>query len=148
MKRRISVRAIVVHDGKLLCVKLHGFSHPVYGDYWCLPGGGLEDGETLLDGIAREMLEETGINPKIGNLMYVHQFKADDTDHTEFFFGIKNGQDYEHIDLSKTTHGELEIAEIAYVDPAQTFILPTFLSHEDFSDIQTPKPVKFVAYTD
>lgn len=37
--------------------------HPLKG-YWSLPGGLLETGETLEAGVAREVLEETGLRVK------------------------------------------------------------------------------------
>lgn len=137
MTRRVSVRAIVLHQGKLLCVRLKPY-HEVSASMassWCLPGGGLDEGEALIPGLEREMLEETGIAPKVGNLLYVQQFTYNDKDYLEFFFHVANGQDYLHIDLSKTTHGADEIAEIGFVDAASTKILPEFLMTEPLEEI-------------
>ena len=53
-KTRIGCRGIVVQDGNLLV------SREEISDYWMLPGGGLENGETLSECCAREVLEETG----------------------------------------------------------------------------------------
>ena len=53
-KTRIGCRGIVIQDGKLLV------SREEISDYWMLPGGGLEEGETLAQCCAREILEETG----------------------------------------------------------------------------------------
>lgn len=134
MQRRISVRGVVLSDNKLLCVRLKPYKGSLSsnrGDYWCLPGGGLDEGETLHDGIVREMVEETAIIPEVGNLLYVQQFWYDDMDYLEFFFHVKNSRDYLAVDLSKTTHGESELAEIAFVDPTVTHILPEFLKTED-----------------
>ncbi len=130
MSRRVSVRAVVMLEGKLLCVRLKSGPDATLGKFWCLPGGGLDDNEGLLAGLDREMLEETGIAPQIGGLLYVQQFILAGNDNLEFFFHVINAQDYQHIDLSKTTHGHVEIAEIAFVDPAAAFILPKFLSTE------------------
>jgi hypothetical protein len=77
----------------------------------------------------------TGIAPKVGNLLYVQQFTHNDKDYLEFFFHVANGQDYLHIDLSKTTHGVDEIAEIGFVDAASTKILPEFLMTEPLEEI-------------
>lgn len=138
MTRRISVRGIVLHEGKLLCVKLRPYKGSlkakINADYWCLPGGGLDEGEALLQGIKREMIEETGIAPVVGNLLYVQQFQYGDKDYIEFFFHITNSQDYLQIDLTKTSHGAEEIAAIDFVDPANEYILPKFLSSEPLGE--------------
>lgn len=144
MVRRISVRGIVLHEGKLLCVRLKAYEGSLRvgsTDYWCLPGGGLDEGEPLLAGIEREMIEETGIKPVIGNLLYVQQFVHGDKDYLEFFFHITNSEDYLNVDLSKTTHGEAEIEELGFVDPATTHVLPDFLKTEalvDFAQSNAP----------
>jgi ADP-ribose pyrophosphatase YjhB (NUDIX family) len=132
MTRKVTVRGIVLHEGKLLCVKLKPYKDHLKRDnsYWCLPGGGLDDGEALLTGVEREMVEETGIKPMVGNLLYVQQFAFEGKDYLEFFFHITNSEDYLHIDLTKTTHGMEEIEEIKFIDPAVIRVLPEFLGTE------------------
>lgn len=134
--RRVSVRGIILHKGKLLCVRLKPYKGSVIRDnsYWCLPGGGLDEGEGLIAGLKREMLEETGIQASVGNLLYVQQFMYKDREFLEFFFHITNNQDYVHVDLSKTTHGSAELEEISFVDPAITHIMPAFLTTEPLGD--------------
>jgi ADP-ribose pyrophosphatase YjhB (NUDIX family) len=135
MIRRVTVRGIVLHENKLLCVRLKPYKEHLKRDnsYWCLPGGGLDEGEALVAGIEREMIEETGIRPVIGNLLYVQQFLHGDKDYLEFFFHITNDEDYLDVDLSKTTHGLEEIEEIGFIDPAAEHILPEFLKTEPLS---------------
>jgi ADP-ribose pyrophosphatase YjhB (NUDIX family) len=150
MERRISVRAIVWHDGKLLCARLKSYPGALSvskDEWWCTPGGGLESGEALLEGIHREMLEETGITPVIGNLLYVQQFPHGNKEYLEFFFHITNATDYLDIDLTKTTHGAAEIEEIGFVDPKAVTLLPTFLTTEDLeSHIPNGNPTQFFTY--
>lgn len=136
MKRRVSVRGIAVLNGKLLCVRLKpyiGAKVESY-DFWCLPGGGVDDNESLLDAFKREMVEELGVEPKVGRLLYVQQFISKDLDMLEFFFNIENPEDYLHVDLSKTTHGPAEIEAIDFVDPATTHILPEFLTTDNVAE--------------
>lgn len=148
MVRRISVRGVVLHDGKLLCVRLKAYKAHLKRDnsYWCLPGGGLDDGEALVDGVRREMLEETGVEPVVGELLYVQQFAHEDKDYLEFFFHITNAEDYLHVDLSKSTHGEQEIEEIGFINPREHHVLPEFLKTEDLaSHAESQSPTRIVS---
>lgn len=128
------MRAIVMREDKLLCVRLKPYKEIATGDYWCLPGGKLEPGEALVPALEREMVEETGVAPHIGALLYIQQFTYNGTDHLEFFFHVTNANDYLNIDLDATTHGALEIAEIDFVDPVATTILPKFLRTEALAE--------------
>ncbi len=114
-----------------------------------MQGGGLEEGEGLIQGIEREMLEETAVAPKVGNLLYIQQFSSTHKDFLEFFFHITNGEDYLHIDLSDSTHGSLEIEEIDFIDPSVSNILPVFLKHEDLAaKVESCSPATIFSYVD
>lgn len=43
-------------------------------DFWVLPGGGLEEGESLDQCAEREVFEETGMTVKAERLLYVEEF--------------------------------------------------------------------------
>ena len=135
MRRRVNVRGIIVSDqGKIFCQQLTA-NNGKGRNFWCTPGGGLEMGESLLDGLRREMIEETGVEPEIGKLLFIQQFAESGeqsahgpNEQLEFFFLITNWQDYQHIDLEQTSHGVEEVAECGFVDPKTTRILPSYLT--------------------
>lgn len=54
----LSVGAVVVHEGRVLLVRRG--REPLKGK-WSIPGGMLELGESLAEGAAREVEEETGL---------------------------------------------------------------------------------------
>lgn len=140
--RRVNVRGIIFNDGKLFCQQLTPGADGEIRDYWCTPGGGLDEGESLHAGLYREMIEETGIAPKIGKLLFVQQFHDGKKEQLEFFFHIENVEDYEAIDLAATSHGELEIANCEFIDPKHKNVLPALLQSIDLkSYIASNQPV-------
>lgn len=145
-QRRVNVRGIIYIDGKLFCQQLTLGKDGAKRDYWCTPGGGMDLGESLETALRREMIEETGVAPQIGRLLFIQQFSDSnsqrESEQLEFFFHIVNPEDYENIDLSSTTHGELEIANCGFVDPKTDRVLPEFLGEIDIqSYIDEIKPV-------
>jgi 8-oxo-dGTP diphosphatase len=82
-------------------------------DYWVLPGGGLEKGESFAEATRREVLEETGYEVRVGDLLFLHQY-------------FPKGQDECVVDLifeATITGGELtmgkdwNLAAIEFVPP-------------------------------
>jgi len=96
-----------------------------------------------LRALEREMIEETAIKPVVGNLLYIQQFTHSGVEYLEFFFHITNSEDYLNIDLTKTSHGEKELAEISFVDPKSVRLLPEFLSTEPLNEaVASAEPVR------
>ena len=58
----VGVGGVVIEDGRALLIKRG--SEPLLGQ-WSIPGGTLELGESLQDGVARELLEETGLEVQV-----------------------------------------------------------------------------------
>ncbi len=139
--RRVNVRGIIFKDGKLLVTKFR------QGDdsesaHWGTFGGGLDIGESLTNGLHREMIEETGVAPHIGKLLFMQQFSVEEKEYLEFFFHIENVDDYSAIDFSTTSHGELELVRHEFLDPKTNHVLPAFLQTIDIADyITNNKPV-------
>lgn len=62
----IAVIVAVIENGKVLLTKREDF------EVWCLPGGGVEDGESLAEGAIREAKEETGLDVELTRLVGVY----------------------------------------------------------------------------
>ncbi len=140
--RRINVRGIIFKDGKLFCQKLKPDFRGIERNFWCTPGGGLDENESLEQGLIREIVEETGITPLLGRLLFVQQFYDGVRENIEFFYYIENADDFEKIDLDNTSHGPLEISQCDFVDPSDSDILPYFLKTVDIAAyINEVKPV-------
>ena len=55
---RVSLKAVIENDaGEVLCVQ-------EAGSEWTLPGGGLDHGETVEQGLRRELFEEVALDPQ------------------------------------------------------------------------------------
>ncbi|MCK0119261.1 NUDIX domain-containing protein [Loktanella sp. F6476L] len=67
---RLAVRAVLVHDNRLLLVNAWGGGD----DLWCAPGGGVEPHASLPDNLHREIMEETGLEVAIGEVCLVNEF--------------------------------------------------------------------------
>ena len=64
----VGVGAVVVRDGQVLLVRRR---HEPLRGAWSLPGGVVEAGETLQAALVREILEETGLEVRVGPIVEV-----------------------------------------------------------------------------
>lgn len=66
----VGVGGVVISDDRALLIRRG--SEPLRGE-WSIPGGTLELGETLIEGVARELREETGLEVKVLELIEVFE---------------------------------------------------------------------------
>jgi 8-oxo-dGTP diphosphatase len=64
----VGVGGVIIDEGRALLIRRG--SEPLRGE-WSIPGGTLELGETLEEGVARELLEETGLEVRVLELIEV-----------------------------------------------------------------------------
>jgi ADP-ribose pyrophosphatase YjhB (NUDIX family) len=59
----LAVNIAVIHQGQVLLTKREDF------EVWCLPGGGVDEGESLAEAAIRETREETGLDVELTHLV-------------------------------------------------------------------------------
>ena len=66
----VGVGGVVISGGRTLLIRRGG---PPLEGQWSIPGGMLEVGETLIEGVRRELAEETGIEVRVLDLIEVFE---------------------------------------------------------------------------
>lgn len=133
--RRVNVRGIIYRDGKILAVR-HKDENGGPADYYAIPGGGVDPYEPLVQAMERELMEETSVKANIGRILFIQQYRTvrkGFDEELEFFFSVKNPEDFNNIKLDETSHGNDEIYDIGYVNPKEVRIFPAFLSEIDIN---------------
>lgn len=124
LRTTVAVRAIVSHENKLLLVT-HG------ADYWYTPGGRLEPGETLPDGVLREVREETGLTVAVGDVVavseYVEEAKAEHK--VECYFSARLVDPPDRFEAWQDTSGPVKKYGLFTADELATMnVQPSFLA--------------------
>ncbi|MDP2103541.1 MAG: NUDIX domain-containing protein [Candidatus Gracilibacteria bacterium] len=121
------VRGVIIHDEKLFLCKAQ--KNEGRGGFYCLPGGTLEPNEKRLECLEREIIEELGVKPVIGKLIYTQEFVRDDGTTTfDFWYEITNGEDFLDVDISKCSHG-FEHDEVGFYRSEDNFDTPVKPDH-------------------
>jgi 8-oxo-dGTP diphosphatase len=107
----VGVGGVVIHEGRALLIKRG--SEPLK-DQWSIPGGTLELGESIQEGVRRELLEETGIEVRVGELIEVFdRIFRDAAGKIQYHFVIV---DYLCEKLSGEARAASDVTDVAWVN--------------------------------
>lgn len=82
----VGVGGVAIQDGRVLLIR-RAFP-PLQGE-WSIPGGGLDVGETIVEGVRRELLEETGIAVRVlGHIETLERIVYDEQERVRYHFVI------------------------------------------------------------
>ena len=87
---RVNSRAVIVDNGKLVTMFRRKIKNGEKKEYYVIPGGGQEEGETLEENVIRELKEELNVDIKI--LGYLGSRVYGDTLGHYFHCTIVNGE--------------------------------------------------------
>ncbi|MFF2251516.1 NUDIX domain-containing protein [Streptomyces sp. NPDC058142] len=96
-------------EGRVLMVE------PTYKDYWEIPGGYVETGESPLQAAVREVEEELGITPPVGSLLAVDW--APSTGEGDKVLYIFDGGQLTPESLAVVTLQADELKDLAFLSP-------------------------------
>ena len=106
---RNSAKALIIDDGKVLCTR----NRDLLGDFFLLPGGGQNHGETLRQAVIRECLEEIGAMVEPGNLYFVREYISANHELAEFDDSIHQIEFIFLCTLRETVNSRISTAEDA-----------------------------------
>lgn len=110
----IGVGGVVISDGRVLLVRRGG--PPLQGQ-WSIPGGILESGETLIEGVRRELAEETGIDVRVRTLIEVFErIDRDPSGKTQYHFVVL---DYLCEAVGGIALAGSDVSEVAWAAPSE-----------------------------
>jgi 8-oxo-dGTP pyrophosphatase MutT (NUDIX family) len=83
---RPRICGICIEDNRLLMIKHLNVGRLPY--LWMPPGGGIEFGEAMPEALKREFQEETGLEIKVGKLLFINEFIHLPIHAVELFFEV------------------------------------------------------------
>jgi ADP-ribose pyrophosphatase YjhB (NUDIX family) len=92
-----------------------------YTNYWDIPGGYVEPGESPRAACIREIREELGIQPPIGRLLVVDWAPADDEGDKVLY--VFDGGTLSADDLDQVAFTDGEASQLQHVAPAQLHVV-------------------------
>lgn len=120
MKKIEVVAAIINFENKILCVQRPKNKFPYISEKFEFPGGKIEEGETKVEALKRELIEELNITANIKSLYLtvIHEYPDFELTMHSFLCEVKSQELKlnEHISLEWLTLNELKNLDWAAAD--------------------------------
>jgi len=132
---RVRPSGIVMQGNAVLLIKHASLNDE--GIFWSPPGGGLNFGESIHSCLAREFLEETGLEVGVGKFIRLYEYLKAPLHAIELFFEctILSGTLKLGIDPELELDAQI-IQEIKFIDLQALQLLPSNIVHPIFHGIK------------
>ncbi len=134
---RIRVCGICRNDDKILMVN---HKHLTPDNFWAPPGGGLQFGESIQQGLLREFEQETGFLVDSGRFLFGCEFRKKPLHAVELFFEvfITDGRLRTGIDPELSSDQQI-ISEVSFLTPEEIDAIPYAQKHGIFKHCDKTK---------
>ena len=129
---RNAARALIIRQDRILLLRKQGGGRP---ERFALPGGAQDPGESLIDALNRECVEEIGTTVEVRDLVHVADFiKLRDTQPptrrhvVDFLFLCEVPDDYSPRNGERPDRHQVEVVWVDLARLAQTPLFPHYLS--------------------
>ena len=121
---RVTIKGLCVRDGKVLLVRE---SKDISGK-WEMPGGGLDFGEDIREGLKREIKEEIGLDIEIEDMLGENEYVASDPE---------AGKKRKHVTyfLARSPFVDITLENKGGLDDAQWFKVSKILELNFYEDV-------------
>lgn len=145
---KIAIRVagiVMMNDGVVFMHRKNVIRNKDYQEYYTFPGGHLEEGETLEEGVIREIKEEFGINVKV--VRKVYELENDRVNMKEYFFlceyidgefGTGDGEEFSNNPEYKDS-GEYILEIVKRENIPGLILLPLEIKEKFVQDLQEGK---------
>ena len=131
MKRIRVAGIILINGGIALMHRKDVLKNPNMSEYYTIPGGGLEEGESFEEGVKREIKEEFGIDVKPEKLLYEQESKKFNQIEKYYLCKYENG-------VFGTGTGPEFSGDPKYIDSGK--YIPEIIKKEDIRNIMLMPP--------
>ncbi|WP_018344848.1 NUDIX domain-containing protein [Cytophaga aurantiaca] len=136
-KLRIRACGICMEDNKILLVKHHSLGKG--GILWAPPGGGMVFGETTVEALKREFIEETGLTISVEKFLCVNEYLAAPLHAIELFFLVKKTDGTLKTGVDPELHKDRQIiTQVEWLSFDELNQLPAEAVHSLLHGIKTP----------